>query len=102
MYNSNEFVNNDKDECKKVTHRYLGKGPDYLVVHLQHLMITDPTDQSGIRPDSRVLMHDTYTDYPRLNRRVSLIPLTDRAQNAHSLTVQRGQNAHYVPSLYRV
>ena len=31
-----------------------------------------------------------------------LIPLTDWAQNAHSLTVQRGQNAHYVPSLYRV
>ena len=31
-----------------------------------------------------------------------VIPLTDWAQNAHSLTVQRGQNAHYVPSLYRV
>ena len=30
------------------------------------------------------------------------IPLTDWAQNAHSLTVQRGQNVHYVPSLYRV
>ena len=30
---------------------------------------------------------------------MSLIPLTDWAQNAHSLTVQRGQNAHYVPSL---
>ena len=27
-----------------------------------------------------------------------LIPLTDWAQNAHSLTVQRGQNAHYVPT----
>ena len=27
------------------------------------------------------------------------LPLTDWAQNAHSLTVQRGQNAHYVPSL---
>ena len=26
----------------------------------------------------------------------------DWAQNAHSLTVQRGQNAHYVHSLYRV
>ena len=31
-----------------------------------------------------------------------LIPLTDWAQNAHSLTVQRGQNAHYMPSLYGV
>ena len=27
------------------------------------------------------------------------IPLTDWAHNAHSMTVQRGQNAHYVPSL---
>ena len=32
----------------------------------------------------------------------TLTPLNDLAQNAHSLTVQRGQNAHYVPSLYRV
>ena len=32
------------------------------------------------------------------------IPRTNWAQNAHYLThtVQRGQNAHYVPSLYRV
>ena len=29
----------------------------------------------------------------------SLIPFTDWESNAHSLTVQRGQNAHYVPSL---
>ena len=29
----------------------------------------------------------------------NLIPLTDCTQNAHSMTVQRGQNAHYVPSL---
>ena len=33
---------------------------------------------------------------------MGLIPLTDWAQNAHSLTVQRGQNANYVPSLDRV
>ena len=31
-----------------------------------------------------------------------LTTLTDWAQNAHSLTVQRGPNAHYVASLYRV
>ena len=30
------------------------------------------------------------------------ISLTDWAQNVHSLTVQMEQNAHYVPSLYRV
>ena len=29
-----------------------------------------------------------------------IIPLTDWAQNAHSLTVQSGQNAHCGPSLY--
>ena len=34
-----------------------------------------------------------------VNIRKLLIPLTDWAHNAHSLTVQRGQNAHYVPSL---
>ena len=28
-----------------------------------------------------------------------VIPLTDLVHNAHSLTVQRGQNAHYVLSL---
>ena len=27
------------------------------------------------------------------------IPFTDWKSNAHSMTVQRGQNAHYVPSL---
>ena len=34
-----------------------------------------------------------------LDLNLTLIPLTDWAQNAHSLTVQRGQNAHYVPGL---
>ena len=62
------IANNDKDECRKDTHRYLGKGPDYL----QHLMITDPTVQLGIRPDYPVIMHDTYTDYPRLDDRVGV------------------------------
>ena len=30
---------------------------------------------------------------------VSIIPFTDWESNAHSMTVERGQNAHYVPSL---
>ena len=30
---------------------------------------------------------------------LKLIPLTDWTQNAHFFTVQRGQNAHNVPSL---
>ena len=30
---------------------------------------------------------------------ISVIPFTDWQSNAHSMTVQRGQNAHYVPSL---
>ena len=34
--------------------------PDYPVVHLEHLIIPDPTDQSGIRPDNPILRHDTY------------------------------------------
>ena len=32
----------------------------------------------------------------------TLITLTDWPQNAYSLTVQRRQNAHHVPSLYMV
>ena len=28
-----------------------------------------------------------------------LIPFIERESNAHSMTVRRGQNAHYVPSL---
>ena len=35
-------------------------------------------------------------------RMCRIIPLTDWAQNAHSLTGQMGQNAHCVPSMYRV
>ena len=46
--------------------------PDYPVVHLQHLMITDPTDWSGIRPDYPVLRDDTYTDWSRLDGRVGV------------------------------
>ena len=33
--------------------------PDYPVVHLKHLMISDPTNQSGIRLDYPVLRIDT-------------------------------------------
>ena len=51
---------------------YLLLCPDYLVVHLQLLMIPDPTNQSGIRPDYPVLMHDTYTDWSRLDGRVGV------------------------------
>ena len=29
----------------------------------------------------------------------SVMPFTDWAHTAHSLTVQKGQNAHYMPSL---
>ena len=50
----------------------IGKGSDYPVVHLQHLMTTDPTDQSGIRPDDPVVRHATYTDWPRLDGRVGI------------------------------
>ena len=32
--------------------------PDYPVVHLQLLMITDPTDPWGQTPDSLVVNHD--------------------------------------------
>ena len=32
-----------------------------------------------------------------LNLRCYLIPFTDWAHNAYHLTVQRGQNAHYMP-----
>ena len=34
--------------------------------------------------------------------KTNLIPFTDWESNAHSMTVQRGQNAHYVSSLERV
>ena len=40
--------------------------------------------------------------YPLWHTTKTIIPLTDVVHNAHSLTVQRGQNAHYVhyvPSL---
>ena len=42
--------------------KYLSLCSDYPVVHLEHLMITYPTDQSGIMPDYPVVRHDTYTD----------------------------------------
>ena len=47
-------------------------GTDYPVVHHQHLMITDSTVWSGIMPDYPVLMHDTYTDWSRLDGRVGV------------------------------
>ena len=51
---------------------YLSLCPDYPVVHLQLLMISNPTVWSGIMPDNRVLMYDTYTDYSRLDGRVGV------------------------------
>ena len=41
----------------------------------------------------------TLLGYCSRYRSYGLIPLTDWAQNVHSLTAQRGQNAHYVLSL---
>ena len=38
----------------------------------KHLMIPDPTDQSGIRPNYPVVKHDTCTDWPRLDGRVGV------------------------------
>ena len=50
---------------------YLSLCPDCPVVHLQLLMISNPTVWSGIMPDNRVLMYDTYTDWSRLGSRVN-------------------------------
>ena len=44
-------------------------------------MITDPMDQSGIRPDDPVLMHDTHTDYPRLDDRVGVCVMATKDLN---------------------
>ena len=46
--------------------------PDYPVVHLKHLMIPDPTDQSGKQPYYPVVRHDTYTDWPQPDGRVGV------------------------------
>ena len=62
-------------------------------------LIKNEADWELIVPTSLVLISSNLLVH---NCTHCLIPLTDWAQNAHSLTVQRGQNAHYVPSLYRV
>ena len=54
--------------------------PDYPVVHLKHLMITDPTDQSGIRPNHPVVRHGAYTDWPRLDGRVGVCVMALRVE----------------------
>ena len=65
-------------QVKKNYLRYLSPCPDYLVVHLQLLMIPDPMDQSGIRPDNPVVRYDTYTDWSRLDGRVGVCVMAFR------------------------
>ena len=56
--------------------------PDYPVVHLQLLMISNPTVWSGIMPDNRVLRGATYTDWSRLDGRVGVCVMAFRIDNS--------------------
>ena len=73
-----------KLELKQVYRNYLKDlllCPDYRVVHLQLLMITDPTDPSGLTPDSLVVTYDTYADWSRLDGRVGVCVMAFKIQN---------------------
>ena len=54
--------------------------------HLQTIMIVQPMPFGSVRPS-------VFFYHPLI------ILFTDWKSNAPSMTVQRGQNAHYVPSL---
>ena len=65
--------------------RYISLCPDYPVVHLQHLMMSNPTVWSGIMPDNPVLRHDTYTDWSRLDGRAGVCVMAFSDCNSHSV-----------------